>query len=40
MIKKCIDAGIMISIEKGTKNAMELINIYLKKINNYSQHRV
>ncbi len=39
MKKKCIDAGIMISNEKGTENAVELINIYLRKISNYLHYR-
>ena len=40
MKRKCMDAGIMISNEKGTDNAVKLINKYIEKINNYPQQRV
>jgi len=35
MKRKCMEAGIMISNEKGTGNAVKLINKYIKKINSY-----
>jgi UDP:flavonoid glycosyltransferase YjiC (YdhE family) len=40
MKRKCKDAGIMILNEKGTDNAVRLINKYIDKINNGPQHRI